>query len=145
MLSRLALALLIGLAGCSSLDAFDADRGRFDATVRGALSYDLRGSGYFSGLVSDNPPVSSIVLTDTDAPTIEFQFSGAAPTAGIYAFPDDARATFEVERYTGTAFVATEGAVTVERPSGGTARGTFDFTARRGGDEITVRGSYLAE
>ena len=139
-----ALLLLIGLAGCSSLDAFDADRGRFDATVRGALSDDLRGSGYFSGLVSDQPPVSSIVLTATGEPTIEFQFPGDGPADGTYTLPGDARATFELERYTSEPFVATGGSVTVTRTAGG-ARGTFGFTARRGADEITVRGSYLAE
>lgn len=140
-----ALALAVCLAGCSALDPFDADRGRFDATVRGALTMELRGSGYLGGLASDDPPTSSIVLTDTDAPTVEFQFPGGGPAAGTYAFPADARATFEQVRYAGAAFVATAGRVTVERPAEGVARGTFSFTARRGTDEITVEGSYTAE
>lgn len=138
------LALTLFTAACDSLDAFDADRGSYSATVRGAETYDLDGSGYLSGRITDDPPTSSVVLTNTDGPTIEFQVPGDLE-ARRYAFPDEARATFEVERYVGDAYVANGGAVEVTAVSETRAVGTFSFTASRGSAEITVEGQFVAE
>ena len=141
---RLLLLLALIAAGCSVLDPFDADRGSFTATVRGDQTFDLRGSGYY-GTVSDEPPTSSILLTDTDEPAIEFLFPETPARAVRYTFPDDARATFELTRYTGSPYVATSGYVELATVTATQAEGTFSFTAERAGGMVTVEGGFVAE
>ena len=141
-----ALGLLLGLAlaGCSALDPFDNDRGSYSATVRGAETLDLRGSGFYSRL-SDDPSTWSIYLTGTNAPVVLFEIPADAVQARRYAVPADVRATFELDRLDGAAYVGTEGALVVTSATATRAEGTFAFTAVGPGGEVRVEGRFVAE
>ena len=140
----LGLLLCLGLAGCSSLDPFDNDRGSYSATVRGAEMLDLRGSGFYSR-ISDDPSTWSIYLTGTNAPVVLFEIQTDAVQPGTYAVPRDVRATFEIDRLTSGAYVGTDGTLTVTAASGVRAEGTFAFSAAGPDGEVTVEGRFVAE
>lgn len=137
---------LLALAACDSLDAFDADRGSYTATVRGEHAFDLRGSGYY-GTISDSPPITEIQLTDTDAPAIRLRFPVIPVRVGRYTMPDDATATFALadENPFLDPYVATSGSVQITRADGVSASGTFSFEARRASGTVTITGSFVAE
>ena len=139
-----ALWLCLGLAGCSALDPFDTDRGGYSATVRGAETLDLRGSGFYSQ-ISDDPPAWSIYLTGTNAPVVRFEIEAAAVEARTYAVPADVQATFEIDRLAGPVYAGTGGALVITSATGARAEGTFAFTASGPDGEVTVEGRFVAE
>ena len=140
-----ALVATVALGGCDVLAPFDADRGSYSATVTGDQRLSLRGSGYYSPLTSDQPPLSGILLTDTDDPAIRFEFDGATVSQGRHAIPGEARARFEPHDPDEAAYVATGGHVEITSVSREEARGTFSFTATRPGGTVTVTGEFVAE
>lgn len=140
----LALLLALSAAGCGVLAPFDADRGDFSATVRGAETFDLDGSAYLT-LASDLPPATSVLLTGTDEPAIEATVAAGALRVGTYAIPTEATATFERSRYDGRPYVGTAGTLRVTRVGDGEAEGTLSFTAARGGAEVAVEATFTAE
>lgn len=142
---RLLLLLLAAGLAASGCDAFNAKRGTYTATVRGDERFDLRGSAYLGGRVSDEPPVASILLTGLNQPAIEVLVPAAGFRAARYPVPAEARATFELDRYDGAPYVGTSGFVELASVSATRAVGTFSFTAERDGQAVTVEGSFVAE
>lgn len=132
------------LAGCSSLDPFDNDRGSYSATVRGAETLDLRGSGFY-GQVSDASSVWQVYLTGVNAPVVLFEVQADALAPGVYAVPGDVRATLEIDRLAGPVYAGTAGSLTLTAATDERAEGRFAFSASGPDGEVFVEGEFVAE